>query len=287
MQGKRNYKDSLFRNIFKDKKRLCSLYNALSGESISPRDIKINTLRGTFFNDIKNDISFEVGNHTVVLMEHQGSWNPNMPLRMLWYIGKLYRRHIDVDMAYRSKMVKIPAPKFYVLYNGSKDEPEHRIMRLSEAFEGESHSLELVADSYNINLAKGKKLLDSCYELWCYSVFVAKVQEYLAAKQELSQAIKSAIRYCRDNELMKEYFKEHEKEVLDMVTFKWDDKRAREIAEEEGRADGLAEGMEKGRAEGRLRTLCDLVKDGILSNMDAAKRAGMSLEEFRKAVAAL
>lgn len=279
MQGKRNYKDSLFRNIFKDKKRLCSLYNALSGENISPRDITINTLRGTFYNDVKNDISFDIGNHTVVLMEHQGSWNPNMPLRMLWYIGKLYRRHIDVDMAYRSKVVKIPAPKFYVLYNGSKEEPEHRIMRLSEAFEGESHSLELVADSYNINLAKGKKLLDSCYELRCYSVFVAKVQDYLAEKQELSQAIKSAIRYCRDNELMKEYFKEHEMEVLDMVTFKWDDKRAREIAKEEG----IEEGMEKGM----LKTLCSLVKDGILSNMDAAKRAGMSLEEFRKAIAML
>ena len=279
MQGKRNYKDSLFRNIFKDKKRLCSLYNALSGEKISPRDITINTLRGTFYNDIKNDISFKVGNHTVVLMEHQGSWNPNMPLRMLWYIGKLYRRHVDIDMAYRSKVVKIPAPKFYVLYNGSKDEPEHRIMRLSEAFEGESHSLELVADSYNINLAKGKKLLDSCYELRCYSVFVAKVQDYLAEKQELSQAIKSAIRYCRDNELLKEYFKEHEMEVLDMVTFKWDDKRAREIAKEEG----MVEGMEKGM----LKTLCSLVKDGILSNMDAAKRAGMSLEEFRKAIAML
>ena len=86
---------------------------------------------------------------------------------------------------------------------------------------------------------------------------------------------------------MKEYFKEHEKEVLDMVTFKWDDKRAREIAEEEGMEKGIEKGMEKGRAEGRLRTLCELVKDGILSNMDAAKRAGMSLEEFRKAVAML
>ena len=279
MQGKRNYRDSLFRNIFKDKKRLCSLYNALSGENISPEDITINTLRGTFFNDIKNDISFDVGNHTVVLMEHQGSWNPNMPLRMLWYIGKLYRRHIDVDMAYRSNVVKIPAPKFYVLYNGSKDEPEHRLMKLSDAFVQKSHSLELLADSYNINFAKGKKLLDSCYELRCYSIFVAKVQEYLAVEQNISRAIKYAIRYCGDNELMAEYFRENEKEVLDMVNFKWDDKRAREIAREEGMADGIEKGM--------LKTLCGLVKDGILSNMDAAKRAGMSLDEFNKAVAML
>ena len=78
---------------------------------------------------------------------------------------------------------------------------------------------------------------------------------------------------------MKEYFKEHEKEVLDMVTFKWDDKRAREIAKEEG--------MEQGMEKGMLKTLYDLVKDGILSNMDAAKRAGMSLEEFTKAIAML
>ena len=103
----------------------------------------------------------------------------------------------------------------------------------------------------------------------------------------MGYSLYSLIRYCRDNELMKEYFKEHEKEVLDMVTFKWDDKRAREIAEEEGRADGLAQGLAEGRAEGMLRTLCSLVKDGILSNMDAAKRAGMSLEEFTKAIAML
>ena len=35
MQGKRNYRDSLFRNIFKDKKRLCSLYNALSDQYLA------------------------------------------------------------------------------------------------------------------------------------------------------------------------------------------------------------------------------------------------------------
>ena len=262
MKGKRNYKDSLFRNIFKDKRRLCSLYRALSGEDVSPDDITINTLRGTFFNDIKNDISFNVGNRMVILIEHQGSWNPNMPLRMLWYIGKLYRRQIDADIAYRSTLVKIPAPRFYVLYNGTKEEPEYQRMKLSDAFAAESTSLELTADTYNINFNEGKKLLDSCYELKCYSIFVAKVREYLAEQQSLSQAIKNAIRYCRNNDLLTKYFAENEKEVFDMVTFKWDDKRANEIAREEGFIKGLAEGKEEGLAKGK-----EEAKNSVVLNM--------------------
>ena len=44
----------------------------------------------------------------------------------------------------------------------------------------------------------------------------------------------------------------------------------------EQREDGRAEGKE----EGILSTLVSLVKDGILSFVDAAKRAGMSVSEF-------
>ena len=60
MKAKRTYKDSLFRNIFNNKARLRNLYEALSGRKVNASDIHINTLRGTFFSDIKNDISFRV-----------------------------------------------------------------------------------------------------------------------------------------------------------------------------------------------------------------------------------
>ena len=40
MKPKRTYKDSLFRNIFNDKKRLQHIYKALTGKLIPLKDIK-------------------------------------------------------------------------------------------------------------------------------------------------------------------------------------------------------------------------------------------------------
>ena len=45
------------------------------------------------------------------------------------------------------------------------------------------------------------------------------------------------------------------------------------------------EGREEGRAEGRWTTLVELVQEGILTLKDAAKRAGMSEDKFRKLAA--
>ena len=70
--------------------------------------------------------------------------------------------------------------------------------------------------------------------------------------------------------------------------------QARAFAEQrgEGRAEGIAEGIEigvargkaegkaEGKEEGALSMLTGLVEDGILSVLDAAKRAGMPLPEF-------
>ena len=123
MGTKRTYKDSLFRSIFKDKKRLSRLYKALSGNEISPKDITINTLKGVFMNDVKNDISFLVGNRLVILLEHQSTWNPNMPLRFLWYLSKLYRLYVNKDMIYHAELLKIPEVRIRVYGRHFKDTP--------------------------------------------------------------------------------------------------------------------------------------------------------------------
>ena len=50
---------------------------------------------------------------------------------------------------------------------------------------------------------------------------------------------------------------------------------------------GIECGFERGIEQGTLKTLYNLVKDELITNVEAAKRAGMSLEEFTKAVAML
>ena len=46
------------------------------------------------------------------------------------------------------------------------------------------------------------------------------------------------------------------------------------------RNDGIEEGRAEGRAEGALTILVSLVKDGIITIADAAKRANMTVAEF-------
>ncbi|MBQ8804762.1 MAG: hypothetical protein IJZ53_14130, partial [Tyzzerella sp.] len=59
---------------------------------------------------------------------------------------------------YGSKLIKIPAPKFVVFYNGKEERPEREVLRLSDAYmtEDEEVSLELVVDVLNINVCRRK-----------------------------------------------------------------------------------------------------------------------------------
>ena len=83
------HKDSLFRIIFRDKKELLSLCNALADTDYqNPDDLTITTLEDVLYIRIKNDISFLLGDH-LNLYEHQSTFSPNMPFRGFLYMADL------------------------------------------------------------------------------------------------------------------------------------------------------------------------------------------------------
>ena len=247
---KRTYKDSLFCDIFRRKDYLQDVYRGLFGRDVSLQEIQLMTLQGTFFNDEKNDVSFLAGTRQIVLMEHQSTLNENMPLRMFWYMAKLYRKQVPKDAPYRTRRLQLPAPCFYVFYNGLDPAPDEWEMRLSEAFEGECSSLELCVKAYNINEMSGSRLLEKSRALKGYSVFVAQIRRKTAAGVCLEGAVKQAIRYCIEQDLLAEYFLEREmEEVFDMVSFKWDPELAKRVQLQEAQEIGMEKGMEKGVTE--------------------------------------
>ena len=218
-----------------------------------------------------------------------------MPLRFLWYLSKLYSRYVDKNIIYCVGLVKIPAPEFYVLYNGTADVPDFQELKLSDAYEQASEALELKVQCYNINYEKGKELFDSCNELKAYSIFVQRVRIEQAEGLSLFSAVKAAIRYCESHDLMTEFFNENKKEVYDMVSFKWDANKAKEIAAEEGRAmgmelglkQGIEKGLEKGRQEGKASALSEVAVTLLKKSYPlpvVADITHLTAEEIRKIV---
>lgn len=88
----RKYKDTIFRWIFSQIENLLSLYNAVTGKHYqNPEELEIVTLENAIYMGMKNDLAFvlEMG---LYLYEHQSTYNPNIPLRDLFYIASEYQK---------------------------------------------------------------------------------------------------------------------------------------------------------------------------------------------------
>jgi hypothetical protein len=115
MGANREYKSSVFSLLFGEEDTLRGLYEAVEGVALPPDlPITINTLEDALFRTRINDISFEAGDKLVVIIEHQSTINPNMPLRLLSYIARIYEK-ISAGKKrrwYGKKGLAIPRPEF-------------------------------------------------------------------------------------------------------------------------------------------------------------------------------
>ena len=234
------YRDSIFRSYFNDPARLLSLCNAvLDTKYTNPDELNINTLEGIFFDKQKNDISCTIDNHFLVLVEHQTSVNENMPFRCLSYVAELLNNLVkNKRKLYNKGIIKFPRPKFFVLYDGDKNEPLQRKMRLSDAFNGDYSDdsfVELVVTAFNINYGLQQPLLNKCNYLFDYSTLVGKVKEGIRLGLSRRDAISRAVKFCLDNGIMGNYLVEHAEEVFDMLALEWNMDDALQARYEDGR----------------------------------------------------
>ena len=242
---RRSYKDSLFRMIFKEKRELLSLYNAINGTSYQdPDELIVTTIEDVLYMGRKNDVSFLIED-VMNLYEHQSSLNPNMPLRGLLYIAMLYQGFIEQNNldVYSGALLRLPSPKYLVFYNGAKEEPDRRELRLSDSFVKQENPpvLECRAVMLNINYGHNKELMEACRKLYEYSRFVETIRGYLGTGMKLEAAMDQAIEDCIRLDILKELLLKHRGEVKQMILTEYNQERHAKTLLEEGRRQGREE----------------------------------------------
>ncbi len=276
LSANRAYKDTIFRWIFSDKENLLSLYNAIAGKDYKdPEKLTIVTLENAVYMGIKNDLAFvlETG---LYLYEHQSTYNPNIPLRDLFYIASEYQKFVDQKSLYSSSVQKIPTPRFLVFYNGmDKKVQDKEVLKLSSMYENETDEpdLELKVTMLNINAGHNKELLENCHILGEYAQYVDRVRKY-ATQMDLNHAVERAITECIQEGILAEFLQRNRAEVFKVSIFEYDkekeEKKLRKAEYEHGLEDGkqsMLTLLERMTAGGDGDKVAELRNPEMLENM--------------------
>lgn len=252
------HKDRLFNYIFgreENREWTLSLYNAVNGSNhTDPSAISFNTLKDVLYLGMKNDTSFLIED-IMSVYEHQSTYNPNMPLRLLGYVDELYSGYISRNKKnkYGKKLIPLPVPKLVVFYNGENNREDEVILKLSDSFV-ESHrpeaDIEVKVRMLNVNHGRNIELMKKCKPLAEYAWFVEEIREN-RKEQGIEVSVKKAIEKMPDDYLIKEFLVGHHKEVEGMLDREYNEEEIKDLFKEEGR--------EEGKEEGREETLVTLI----------------------------
>jgi hypothetical protein len=195
------------------------------------QELRSQRVRGHYKGE-RNDIWFTVNNQLVILLEEKSITSPNLPLRMMFYVMRVYQKLLGKRLYYRSPG-KIPPPVFIVFYNGKDTAPEYKELKLSDSYpeEGgltapgtesaaEEVGVELKVRVYNINKGYNLQLIEKCRTLFEYVEFSSKSREYHNTMQ-LKDAIKAEVKFCMSNNILKTAFESQGQAFVDALLSEW------------------------------------------------------------------
>ena len=261
----RNYKDTIFRMIYRDVKELLALYNGVNGTHYdNPAELEVTTLENAIYMNMKNDVSC-ILDMRMNLYEHQSTINPNIPLRDLFYVARLYEKLIIGKDIYSSKRIMLPTPKFITFYNGTSAQPERKILKLSDSYQSDEEvNLELTVVQLNINPGYNEDLKTGCPSLYQYMCYVEKVRTYKET-MPIEAAVTMAVDECIEEDILADFFRKNKAEAIQMSIFEYDEELHKKTLLEEGYEKGLEHGIEcglsRGKAEGKAEAVLSLLED--------------------------
>ncbi len=289
-KANRKVKDSVFTDLFKDKKYALELYRTLHPEdtSINEGDISIVTIKSILMEGIYNDLGLSVRDKLLILAEAQSTWSENILVRMLMYAARTYHNYFKSKgiTLYKSTKVKLPKPEFYVVYHNDRgDKPD--ILSLREVFfNGEEAVIDV---RVKVIYGSGKNDIIDQYIMFCR---IVDAQIALYGRNRV--AIENAIRICRSKDILAEYLRIRESEVIGIMEELFDEKEILKTyitdignqREAKGKVEGKAEGKAEGIEETFLANLANLMNFGypLEDAMDILKVPEADRPKYRNAL---
>ncbi len=267
---KRTIKDSVFTNLFQDKKYLIQLYQALHPEDKEVTEDKLTdvTIENVLTDNIYNDLGFMVGNRLLILVEAQSTWTVNIIIRAVMYLIQTYHNYFErtKQSLYKSKKVQIPMPELYVIYTGDRKTKPSEISLSKEFFGGKECCLDV-----KVKMIYDGKEGDIINQ---YVLFTKVCNEQIALYGRTQKSILEAIRICKDRNVLREYLESREKEVVDIMMVLYDNEEImRSYLESE-----IHEARLEGGYEANIKTAKRMLIDGELSLDRIAKFSNLPIE---------
>jgi len=247
------------------------MYAALHPEDdiTSVTDITLVTLDHKLLQAQYNDLGFIVGNRLMILVEAQSTWTVNILIRFLMYLGETYQRYIrnnDISV-YSTRKAQVPTPELYVIYPGDRGDKPDEISLAQDVFGIDPENAFVNVKAKIIYDGQQGDIINQ------YIVFCRVFDEQIKLHGRTKKAVDETIRICKNRDVLKDYLAREEVTSIMFGYFDYE-YELEHLRQEE-------------RAEGSLRTLVNLVKQGLLSPENAAKQANMTVAEFEKQAALL
>ena len=235
-------------------------------------------------------------------IENQSDIHYAMPVRNMLYVAIQYASQVDETAKFHKRNGSKPVSDAEFLSGFYKTDKIHPVVTLTlyfgpddwdaprtlhEMLSGDNNNLMRFIPDYKLNLIAPAEIMDEDFSRFHTELSAAlKYVKYSKDKAKLNEILQTDEAYKRVsrktadmiNVVTKSGLHYHEgEERVDMCKAI---EEMRNDAIEYGKTEGIKEGIKEGTANGIIMTLVGLVKEGILSVADGAKRANMSVEDF-------